>query len=212
MVVEMALSLVRGGRLSKCRFVMALARRSTLSVGNLSALDYSASVGQWLNYNRRRWVWEWARYPLSVYLFMLLRRCSIPIWVALFHIDGSPRPISLVGLYTSSVGKLCSMPVARRSALLRMRSIAVSCGYVKTPRCVAWYLDLRSCSITRVLYGGLRLRLASILAIILTSLVMWARCSLKSRIVLMCTPSIFYDLFGGRYLICVPSRNLMVFI
>jgi hypothetical protein len=49
MVVEMALSLVRGGRLSKCRFVMALARRSTLSVGNLSGLDSSASVGQWLN-------------------------------------------------------------------------------------------------------------------------------------------------------------------
>ena len=23
----------------------------------------------------------------------------------------------------------------------------------------------------------------------------------------MCTPSILYDLFGGRYLICVPSRN-----
>ncbi len=49
MVVEMALSLVRDGRLSKCRFVMALARRSTRSVGSFSGLDYSASVGQWLN-------------------------------------------------------------------------------------------------------------------------------------------------------------------
>ncbi len=49
MVVEMALSLVRGGGLSKCRFVMALARRSTRSVCSFSGLDSSASVGQWLN-------------------------------------------------------------------------------------------------------------------------------------------------------------------
>ena len=49
MVVEMALSLVRGGRLSKCRFVMVLAMRSTRSVGSFSGLDSSASVGQWLN-------------------------------------------------------------------------------------------------------------------------------------------------------------------
>ena len=62
---------------------------------------------------------------------------------------------------------------------------------------------------TRVLYGGLRLRLARVLAMSLTSLVMCVRCSLKSRIVLMWTPSILYDLFGGRYLIRVPSRNLM---
>ena len=48
-VVEMALSLVRGGRLSKCRFVMVLAMRSTRSVGSFSGLDSSASVGQWLN-------------------------------------------------------------------------------------------------------------------------------------------------------------------
>ncbi len=49
MVVEMALSLVRGGRLSKCRFVMALAMRSTRSVGSFSGLDSRASFGQWLN-------------------------------------------------------------------------------------------------------------------------------------------------------------------
>ncbi len=78
-----------------------------------------------------------------------------------------------------------------------MRSISVSCRSVKTPRCVARYLDLRSCSITRVLYGGLRFRLASVLAMSLASLVMCARCSLKSRTVLMWTPSILYDLFGG---------------
>ncbi len=58
MDVEMALSLVRGGRLSKCRFVMVLARRSTLSVGSLSGLASNASLGQWLNWVRRRWVWE----------------------------------------------------------------------------------------------------------------------------------------------------------
>ncbi len=48
-VVEMAFSLVRGGRLSRCRFVMALAMRSIRSVGSFSGLDSSASVGQWLN-------------------------------------------------------------------------------------------------------------------------------------------------------------------
>ena len=48
-VVEMAFSLVSGGRLSNCRFVMLLARRSTRSVGSFSGLDSSASVGQWLN-------------------------------------------------------------------------------------------------------------------------------------------------------------------
>ncbi len=53
------------------------------------------------------------------------------------------------------------------------------------------------------------MRLASALAMSLTSLVMCARCCLKSRTVLMWTPSILYDLFGGRYLIWVPSRNLM---
>ncbi len=47
------------------------------------------------------------------------------------------------------------------------------------------------------------------LAMSLTSLVMCARWSLKYRIVLMWTPSILYDLFGGRYLMWVPSRNFM---
>ena len=172
MVVEIALCLVRGGKLSSWRLVMALAMRSTRSVGSFSGLDSSASVGQWLNWVRSLCVWEYVRYPLSVSLFILFRRCSIPIWVALSLMDGSPRPISLVGLCTPSVGKLWSMPVACLSALLRMRSISVSCGSVKTPRCVAWYLDLRSCSITRVLYGGLRFLLARVLASSLTALVM----------------------------------------
>ena len=45
MDVAMALSLMRGGRLSRRRFVMVLARRSTRSVGSLRGLDSSASVG-----------------------------------------------------------------------------------------------------------------------------------------------------------------------
>ncbi len=44
--VAIALSLVRGGRLSRDRFGIVLARRSTLSVGSLSGLDYRASFGQ----------------------------------------------------------------------------------------------------------------------------------------------------------------------
>ena len=66
MDVAIALSLVRGERLSRDRFVIVLARRSTLSAGSLSGLDSRASFGQWLNCDRRRWVWEHARYPLSV--------------------------------------------------------------------------------------------------------------------------------------------------
>jgi hypothetical protein len=151
MDVAISCSFIRGGRLSRCRFFMVLARRSTRSVGSLSGLDSKASVGQWLNCVRSLWVWEYVRYPLSVSLFMLVRRCSVPIWVALSLMEGSPRPISLVGRWTPYVGKLCSMPVARRSALLRMRSISVSCRYVKTPRWVAWYLYLRSFSIIRFL-------------------------------------------------------------
>ena len=46
MDVAMALSLVRGGRLSRCRFVMVLAMRSTRSVGSFSGLDSRASFGQ----------------------------------------------------------------------------------------------------------------------------------------------------------------------
>ena len=61
MVVEMAFSLVRGGRLSRWRFVMVLAKRSMRSVGSFSGLDSSASDGQWLNWVRGLYVWEYAR-------------------------------------------------------------------------------------------------------------------------------------------------------
>ena len=46
MVVAIALSLVRGGRFSRDRFVIVLARRSTRSVGSLRGLDSRASFGQ----------------------------------------------------------------------------------------------------------------------------------------------------------------------
>ena len=46
----------------------------------------------------------------------------------------------------------------------------------------------------------------------MTSVVMCFRWSLKSNMGLICTPSILYDLFGGRYLIFVPSSNFIVLI
>ena len=36
------------------------------------------------------------------------------------------------------------------------------------------------------------------------------RWSLKSSMGLICTPNVLYDLFGGRYLMFVPSSNLIV--
>jgi hypothetical protein len=45
-----------------------------------------------------------------------------------------------------------------------------------------------------------------------TSLVIWWKCSLKSSMGLMWTPSILYDLLGGRYLMWVPSVNMMELI
>jgi hypothetical protein len=74
-------------------------------VDNLSGLDSKASVGYWLNWLRMRRAWEWARYTLSVYLFIRRIRCSILILVALWLIDERPRPISFGGCCTPSVGK-----------------------------------------------------------------------------------------------------------
>ena len=97
---------------------------------------------------------EWERYPLSVSLSVVRIMCSTP--VALSLICGRPRPSSLSGRCTSSVGKMDNSLVTCLMALLSIPSIMVSCRAMKTPRCVAWYLDLRSCSTTRVLYVGLR--------------------------------------------------------
>ena len=81
-------------------------------------------------------------------------------------------------------------------ALFRIPSMVVSCLLLNTPRCVAWYLDFSSCSIAIYLSGGLSFIFARALASFLTSLVMRRKCSLKSNMGLMWTPSMLYDLFG----------------
>ena len=59
---------------------------------------------------------------------------------------------------------------------------------------------------------GESLLLVRVRASILTSVVICFRWSLKYNMRLICTPNILYDLFGGRYLIFVPSSNLIVLI
>ena len=112
-----------GGRLSSYRSLTVLARRSMRSVGSLSGLDSRASVSPWLNCVRTRRVWEWVRYLRSVYLFIVLTRCSIPICVTLSLADGRPRPISFGSRCTSSVGKLERRPLPCLGALFSMPSI-----------------------------------------------------------------------------------------
>ncbi len=65
MLVVMALSWRRGGRPSNYSHGMRLASLRMRSVGSFSGLDSSASLGQWLNCVRRRWIWAWAVNPLS---------------------------------------------------------------------------------------------------------------------------------------------------
>ena len=127
--------------------------------------------------------------PLRI-LFTVRIRSYIPIWVALFLMDAMPRLISFGGRCTPSIKKFDKRPVACLMALLSMPSISVSCRSVKTPRCVALYLDLRSYSITGVLYEGFIFRFPRAFASFRTSVVILVRCSRKSRTVLMCTPSI----------------------
>ncbi len=57
---------------------------------------------------------------------------------------------------------------------------------------------------------GDSLLLVSTRASFLTLVVMCFTWSLKSSMGLIRTPSILYDLFGGRYLMPVPSSNLIV--
>ena len=149
-LVAISLLSSSGGRFSGSSPLMELTRRRIRSVSSFSGLDSKASVRQRLNWVRMRRAWEWARYPLSVSLFILQMRCSILIWVALSLIDERPRPISLAGLCTPSVGQLKRRPGACLSAPLSMPSISVSCRSLKTPRYVARYFDLRSCLITSV--------------------------------------------------------------
>ena len=164
---------------------MVLASLRMHIVGSLRGFDSSASCGQWLLCDSRRWAWAWAVNPLSVSLFMPRVRCSIPICVALYRIDERPRPASFRGVCTPSVEKVSRKPRACLIALLRMPSMVESCLSLNTPRRVAWYFDFSYCSITSVLRGGLSLYFERAFARFLTSLIMWRKCSRKSSIGLM---------------------------
>jgi len=181
-------------------------------MGRLRGLDSKAFVGHCPNRVRSCRMCAWTRYPMSVYLLMVRTRCSIPIWVALSLIEGRPSPRSWSGRCTPSVRKLGSRPMAWRMALFNMPSMVLSCRSFNIPRCVAWYLDFRSCSTTKVLYGGLSFLSVRASANLRTSLAVCVKSSQKSRTELMCTPSILHDLFGGRYVMCHPSRKEMVLI
>jgi hypothetical protein len=100
------------------------------------------------------------REPPYVSLFITRVRRSISICAALSRIGERPKPANFRGRCTPSVGKFGRRPIACLIALLRMPSIFVSCLSLNIPRCVAWYLDLSSCSMASVLSGGLSLRLA----------------------------------------------------
>jgi len=139
-------------------------------------------------------------------------RCSIPICVALSRIGGRPRPASFRGICTPSEGKFGRRPMVCLIALFRISSMIVSCLSLSTPRCVAWYLDFSSCSIAIDLSEGLSFCFARALASLFTSLVMWRKCSRKSNLGLIWTPSILYHLFGGRYFMWVPFANVIELI
>jgi hypothetical protein len=109
-------------------------------------------MGNWMRSRRMR---AWTMYPLFVLLLMVRTRCSTPIRMSLYLIDGRPNPCALSGLCIPSVGKLSNRPMAWRMALFSMMSMAVSCRSLSTRRYVAWYLNFRRCSTARVLYGGL---------------------------------------------------------
>ena len=93
----------------------------------------------------------------------------MPIWLNLPRIGGRPRPAYFSGRCTPSVGKSERRFIACFMALLSMPSMVVSCPSLNIPRCVAWYLDFRSCSTASIFLGGLSLRLARVLASLLPS-------------------------------------------
>jgi len=211
--MEISLSWWRGGRRSYSSPGMVQANLKMRRVGSfIRGLDSSASSSQRLYEDSSQWTWACAVNPLSVSLFMTRARCSITICVALSRIGERPRPVSFRGLCTFSVGKLGRRPRVCLIALLRMASFAVGCLSLNTPRCVTWYFDFSDCSMACDLRKGLRLRFARAFASFLTSLVICRKCSRKSSVGSMWTPIILYDLFGGRYLMCVPSANVVELI
>ena len=96
------------------------------------------------------------------------------------------------------MGKLGVSLSAFLADLLRILYIFSSCLSVKMPRWVAWYFDFSSCSITSFLRLGYSSLFARALASFRMSIVMRLRLSQKSNMGLMCTPSILYDLLGGK--------------
>ncbi len=93
-------------------------------------------------------VCAWAICSLSVGMLKMSVMCSIPKCDALSCIGVYPRPISVAGLCTASVGKLGVGPNAFLASLLRILCFVPSCLFVNIPRWVAWYLDLSNWSIT----------------------------------------------------------------
>ena len=138
--------------------------------------------------------------------------CSIPIRIALSFSGAYPSPISFVGRFIASVGKLGVSSNAFLAAFSSILSIDSSCVSGNIPKCVAWYLDFSSWSITSCFLLGDRRRLVYTLAICLIFVVMFLRCSMKSNMGLICTLGILYDLFGDGYLMVVPFSNLIVLI
>ncbi len=102
--------------------------------------------------------------------------------------------------------------MACRMALFMMPYMVANSRLLNIPICVARYLDLRSCFITIVLYGGLNFLLVRALTSLRTSLVICVKSSLNSKAGLMCTPSILYVLLGGRFVMWDPSRKKIVSI
>ena len=103
------------------------------------------------------------------------------------------------------------------SVVAALRLVAMWLGACRLGMCsssalVAWYLDLRSWSITSCFLFGESHLFASTRASCLTYVVMCLRWYLKSSMGLIFTPSILYDLFMSRYLMFVPSLHLIMLI
>ena len=67
---------------------------------------------------------------------------------------GRPRPASFRGVCTPSEGTFGRRSIACLIALLSTPSMVVSGLSLNTPRCVAWYLEFRSCSIAKSFEWG----------------------------------------------------------
>ncbi len=141
---------------------------------------------------------------------MISAMCSMPIWVALSFIGAYPSPISLVGLRIASVGKLGVGLRTFLVALFRILSIVSICLSVKMPRWVAWYLiwvvvrSLDFCGWVIVAFSlGPWPAFLCLMGCVWGDLgsLAWDWCVLQA--------SCMID-WGGKYLMSVPSSNLIV--